>query len=98
MSLGCTVRELKSRMTAAEFVEWMGFSLIEPFGDTRADERARGVMAMALVAQGAKSVDVGGFLKTWEPPREAPEQDAAAALLSRLDALAARSMQEVEGG
>lgn len=43
-----TVRELLSRMTAEEFVEWKAFYKVEPFGDYRADLRA-GMMTAPLL-------------------------------------------------
>lgn len=89
--MGCTVRELKSRMTAAEFVEWMGFSLLEPFGGQREDDRARGVMAISLAAAGAKNVEPDKFLPVWTPPVVADPASDMAAFLARMDALTARN-------
>lgn len=34
---GRTVEELNERMTLDEFIGWMAFSALEPFGDDRAD-------------------------------------------------------------
>ena len=89
--MGCTVRELKSRLTAAEFVEWMGFSLLEPFDSAREDDRARGIMAMVLAAAGAKNVKPDKFLPTWQPPKETDPQSELAAFMARLDRLAINS-------
>lgn len=82
------MRELKSRLTAAEFVEWMAFSLVEPFGNQREDDRARGTMAMVLSAAGAKNVDPAKFLPTWEPPQEPSAADDLAAFVAKMDGLA----------
>ena len=43
-----TVGELQTRMTSAEFAEWMAFDRIDPFGEARGDVRS-GVLA-ALIA------------------------------------------------
>ncbi len=66
----------------------MGFSLLEPFGDTRADDRARGVMSMTLAAAGAKNVEPDKFLPTWQPEKEADPADALADFMAKMDAMA----------
>ncbi len=43
-----TVRELLSRMSSYEMMEWQEFAAIEPFGDYRADIRA-GILASTAV-------------------------------------------------
>lgn len=45
---GRTVGELARRMELDEFYTWIAYSLMEPFGDDRADWRA--AMQMALTA------------------------------------------------
>ena len=96
--MGCTVRELKSRLTAAEMVEWMGFSLLEPIGDDRADDRARGIMAMVLAASGARNVDPVAFLPVYEPPQERDAGDDLAAVMAKMDALAGYDGGDDSGG
>lgn len=73
----------------------MAFGLVEPFGDHRADDRARGMMAMTLSAAGAKGVDPGKFLPVWEPPKEPSAADHLAAFVAKMDGLAGRD--EMEG-
>ena len=44
--LGATVGELKNRMGAAEFVEWMAYYRLEPFGPERVDVAVAGHSAL----------------------------------------------------
>ena len=47
LALGCTVKELKQRMDVREFMEWIAYYKISPFGEERADLRA-GIIAAAI--------------------------------------------------
>lgn len=85
LALGCTVQELGDRLTSAELTEWQAFYLIEPFGDARADDRAR---LLALASGNIKSRDPQELLPTWHPPAETTAADKMAAFLEGLDALA----------
>lgn len=91
--MGIPPRELKSRLTASELVEFMAFSLLEPFGGQREDDRARGMMAMSLAAAGAKNVDPAKFLPVYEPPTETDDAAGWASFLSRLDVMAGRNQE-----
>jgi hypothetical protein len=87
------VRELGLRLTSAELTEWLAYDLVEPFGQSRADDAARGLMCLTATAAGAKNVTPDDFLKTWKPA-QAPDLAAQlAVLVGRLDALA-----QQEGG
>lgn len=66
-------------MSAREFAEWQAYSLIEPFGERRADQRAW--LQVALHSninrdpKKGKPVDLEMILPDWRPPPEpqAPE-------------------------
>lgn len=87
LALGCTVRELGMRLSAAELIEWQAFSLIEPFGGEREDDRARGIMAVSAQVAGNKLAP-SDFLKVWEPAKVEPQEGKLERLVARLDALA----------
>ena len=60
-------------MSAAEFAEWQAYSMIEPFGSRRADQRAwLGVAALTNIHRSEKSkpIDLASVLPEWRPPPE----------------------------
>lgn len=60
----------------------MGFDLIHPFGDARADDRARLLATIAFnAAKGADAQPLGprDFLKVWEDPADTEARALAAA-------------------
>lgn len=70
---GCTVAELQSRMTANEFQEWKAFYLVEPFGNTREDQRA-GVIAATIAntfkKKSATRYKPADFFPDYQPKRQ----------------------------
>lgn len=64
------------RMSTAEFVEWMLYEQIEPFGERRADLRAG--MNCATTANVHRTREQpyppSDFMLPWEPAREKVEQ------------------------
>jgi hypothetical protein len=88
LALGCTVRELGLRLSAAELTEWMAFDLIEPFSSGRADQRARGIMEILLAANGAKNIESANLLPTWQPERDEDPEAHWDRVINQLDALA----------
>ena len=55
MTLGCTVAELQTRMSAREFAEWKAFHRVEPVGPDRSDIQT-GAMLSALTGADFKDV------------------------------------------
>ena len=90
LQMGCTVHELGARLSSAELTEWLGFHMLEPFGPERADDRARGMMAIAAMAGGAKGVRPADFLQVWRPKQEIDDEAKLAGLLAWLDGMANR--------
>ena len=88
LSLGCTVSELGARLSSAELTEWLAFDLLEPIGGARADDRARGIMAVVAAGAGAKDIKPSDFLRTWRPQDEIDDEAKLAALMARLDGFA----------
>lgn len=62
MALGRTVEELSESMSHREFVEWMAFSKVQPWGDVRADWRTAHQTTLLCRAWGAKSSNVKDYL------------------------------------
>lgn len=83
--MGCTVQELGRRLSSAELTEWLAFDLLEPIGGVRADDRARGIMAMVAASAGAKNAEPSQFLQTWRPQQEINEQAKFDALMAWAD-------------
>ena len=92
LSMGCTVMELGARLSSAELTEWFAFDLLEPIGGARADDRARGIMAVVAASAGAKDVKPSDFLRTWQPKQEPDDASKLANLLAGLE-----RMSKVEG-
>ena len=77
LALGRTVAELDATMSSAEFVLWQKYSLIEPFGDRRADQRAwLQVAALANANRDPKrpAIELTKVLPEWRPPINQLEQ------------------------
>lgn len=70
---GCTVAELKARMTAREFQAWKAFYLVEPFGNTREDHRA-GIIAATIAntfkKKSATRYKPADFFPEYKPRRQ----------------------------
>jgi hypothetical protein len=83
--MGRTVAELQSVLSSAELTEWMAYSLVEPFGQPRADDAARLLASLAVNAASSSGQPAtpADFLKTWEPPVE--DDDVASKLLGWFD-------------
>lgn len=88
LSLGCTVSELGARLSSAELTEWLAFDLLEPIGGARADDRARGIMAVVAASAGAKDVKPSDFLRTWQPKDDGGDAAKLHGLLAQLDRIA----------
>jgi hypothetical protein len=76
-----TRSEMMARMPASEFIEWVAFDRIEPFGDRRADIHSaliRTMMAnMFARKEGDPPFPVEDFIPSFEPRPEriqTPEQ------------------------
>jgi hypothetical protein len=105
--MGMPVGELLARMPEREFLEWMAFYRIEPWGDERADLRA-GVIASTVanvsgtVRKGQRPYRPGDFaLKFGGAPAayEAADDDPEAAIDKRRTvAKATREMFEARIG
>ena len=68
-----TVRGMLASMDAAEFVEWMAFQRLEPFGDMQADFRAGQVCATLANLQrkkDAKPFAAADFMPALRPPED----------------------------
>jgi hypothetical protein len=85
LSLGCTVQELGERLSSAELAEWQAFYLIEPFGDMRADDRAR---LLALASGNLKTGDPAEILPTYRPQEPETAADRVMSFVASLDAAA----------
>lgn len=76
-------------MSAAEFAEWQAYSMIEPFGSRRADQRAW--MPVAMLAnihrdpKKGKPINLADILPEWQPP--ADPMEGWAAWLRQMDRL-----------
>jgi hypothetical protein len=73
---GRTVGELAKRMDYEEFMTWIAYSLMEPFGDSRADWRAALMMAQTANMnrpKGRSPYKASDFLLQFEE-RETREQ------------------------
>lgn len=71
--MGCTVRELLSRMDSRELAEWMAYYSVEPFGDTAAD--VRNALLCSLLAniwrgKGQRVYRIGDFTLAREPRKK----------------------------
>jgi hypothetical protein len=86
--MGCTVRELGVRLSSAEMVDWLAYSLIEPFGQPRADDIGRSIIASAWQVAGSRVAQPRDFLKTWRPQAEIDDDAKLASLIGWLDAKA----------
>lgn len=87
LALGRTVAELERSLTSAELTEWAGYHMLEPFGQQRADDGQRGVMALLYNANRAaksKALEPSEFMPAWRPP-EKRAADNGAALKAWLD-------------
>jgi hypothetical protein len=86
--MACTVAELGRRLSSAELTEWMAMELLEPSGDARADDRARGIMTLIARANGWPDAAPGDFLTAWQPPAASSIADDLADMMAKLDAVA----------
>lgn len=72
-----TVAELGRRMSSREFADWQTYSVIEPFGERRADQRAwLGVAALANANRDPKrpAIELTKVLPEWKAPINELEQ------------------------
>ena len=78
LALGMTVAELRRRMGSGEFRQWQAYSLIEPFGELRADARTWALIAHASNLmrdpQKGKAINLREILSYWRPPVSAAAQ------------------------
>jgi hypothetical protein len=85
-----TVEELLNRMSARELVSWQAYSMIEPFGEERADLRA-GIIAATIAnvnrKKGRKPYKPSDFMVEFAK-YEKPKQDLGT-LVRKLSALKA---------
>jgi hypothetical protein len=93
LALGRTVAELERSLSSAELTEWAGYSLLEPFGQQRADDGQRGIMALlynANRAPKAKAVEPSDFMAVWRPQETIDAEAAAERLRAWLDRMVER--------
>lgn len=79
--MGRTVRELELTLTSRELSEWAAYYMLEPFGQHRTDDGARGIMALMYNAnRPAKSeaAEPSEFMPVWKPP--VPKEDPQVAI------------------
>lgn len=89
LSLGRTVAELERQLSAAELAEWLAYSIVEPFGQGRTDDGARGVMALLYNANRpakSKALDASDFMPAWRPQEHIDRDARIARLKAWLDA------------
>ena len=67
-----TVGELDTRMSSREFMEWMVYAQIEPFGPARQDYHASLISTVIANTQGNK-VSPDDFIKPFEYIEAEPE-------------------------
>ena len=93
LALGRTVADLERSLTSAELTEWAGFYLLEPFGQSRADDGARGIMALlynANRAPKAKAAEPSEFMPVWRPQETIDAEAKAEKLRAWLDRMVER--------
>jgi hypothetical protein len=85
LSLGCTVKELLTRIDSHELTEWVAYDSIDPFGETRADIR-QGYLTSAFYnansKKGAKQLTPKDFIigdtSKRRPSKQTPQEMASA--------------------
>lgn len=75
---GCTIEELKARMTENEFNSWVAFYSQEPFGDRRLDINFTRLMQIQI-AQAGKDVEFSKLMPEFWPEVLSPSDLAAKA-------------------
>lgn len=69
--MGCTVKELLSRMSSLELAEWMAFSRLEPFGyDVRVDEQLAMTNCILANSNSKRKFKVDDFMQVRPKPQE----------------------------
>lgn len=77
-----SVKRIQKEIDAAEFVEWMAYNQIDPFGEDRADLRnAITSMSVARGAGAGKNLKVSDFMPTFDK-KKAQTVDEMKAVLS----------------
>lgn len=71
MALGRTVEELDASMTTDEFYQWLAYSMLEPWGEDRADWRSAHTNAIlsGLLGSSKKKIKITDYLLKFEPPK-----------------------------
>ena len=94
LALGMTVGELSNRMSSHELQEWIAYSLIEPFGEWRADLRA-GIVASTIAnvnrGKGRRAYKATDFMPFERPQRKAQTPEEMKAVAHRVAAFVNRS-------
>ena len=88
LALGRTVSELERSLTSAELTEWAAYSLLEPFGQQRADDGLRGIMSLLYNANRApksKPIEPDEFMRAWRPQETIDAETKNARLRDWLD-------------
>jgi hypothetical protein len=73
LALGCTVAELETTMSAAEYREWIAFYSIDPWGDQRADMRMARLAKTLLLPHTKSEIDPNDFLLFPDDAHELPD-------------------------
>lgn len=97
LALGRTVADLERSLSSAELTEWAGYSLIEPFGQPRTDDGARGIMALLFNAHRdtkAKAAEPADFLQVWKPKAQIDAEAQAERLRAWLERMTERAGED----
>lgn len=73
-----TIAQLEANMTAAEFMEWVAFMRLDPFGSEREDWRSAQICAVVANAVGGAKTKVRDFMLNGNEP--VPFKEAGKAL------------------
>ena len=85
--------ELQERMTSKEFVEWMAYERIDPFGSTREDIRSA-IIAMTIHnkdrRRGQTPAKISDFIPTFSRPgiQQVPEMQTEILEFARTHGIA----------
>lgn len=85
LALGRTVASLERELSSAELTDWMAYSLLEPFGQGRADDGVRLLASAQFRDARGNALKPGDFLPVWRPQTEIDEATKLAGLLAWLD-------------
>lgn len=74
LALGCTVRELLSRLSSEELTEWMAYFELEPFGHPVDHHMSAQLADIIASAHGAKGTSAEAFMPKVSASQSVEEQ------------------------